>query len=37
MNSSANDTFDPTHPSDSDTDGNPGVFPAYVDRSSASS
>ena len=37
MNSSANDTFDPTHSSDSDSDGNPGVSSAYVDRPSASS
>jgi len=37
MNSSANDTFDPTHSSDSDSDGNPGVSSDYVDRSSASS
>jgi len=37
MNSSANDTFDPTHSSDSDSDGNPGISSAYVDRPSASS
>ena len=37
MNSSANDTFDPLHSSDSDSDGNPGVSSAYVDRPSASS
>ena len=37
MNSSANDTFDPTHSSDSDSDGNPGISSAYVDRLSASS
>ena len=30
MNSSANDTFDPTHFSDSDSDGNPGISSAYV-------
>jgi len=37
MNSSANDTFDPTHSSDSDSDGNPGISSVYVDRPSASS
>ena len=37
MNSSANDTFDPNHSSDSDSDGNPGVSSAYVDCPSASS
>ena len=37
MNYSADDTFDPTHSSDSDSDGNPDVSSAYVDRFSASS
>jgi hypothetical protein len=31
------DTFDPTHTSDSDLDGNPGISSPYYDRSSASS
>jgi len=31
------DTFDLTHSSDSDSDGNPGISSAYVDRPSASS